>query len=55
MNKPFREYAHTVTDFQSAQHLIRYNNVSDTGDVCSAISPRCDLLSEGKIRLKIFV
>lgn len=40
----FREYGPAAKDFNSVKHLMRYDNVSDTGDICKAIAPRCDLL-----------
>jgi len=34
---------------ETIKDLIRYNNISDSGDACVAISPRCDLLDTGNI------
>ena len=43
----FDKYYDTVDDMASMKAILRYNNISDTGDYCSAIAPRCDLLPKG--------
>jgi len=39
----FKKYAPGIKNFDDFRYVMRLNNVSDTGDVCSAIASRCDL------------